>query len=140
MKIILDTILRFLPPWVPMVAVGVLVLAIGAGFLELRAAWRNEATAKANYQTALDANASLTQELSDRAAFQDEVRKGFRDLAGTLDTYQQANTTFGKKVNANASSNQPLDDGDRAALRELFGPGNGDPRPAGAVRGAGPPR
>jgi hypothetical protein len=43
---ILDKLLDFLPSWVPIAAVGVLLLALGAGALELRSAWRAEGHAR----------------------------------------------------------------------------------------------
>lgn len=136
----MSKLLDLLPSWVPIAAIGILLVVIGGGFLALRQSWQAEATAKADLVKALDDNKSLNDALRDREAFQDEVRKGFKDLAGKVGDLKTINTTFQRQVRSHADSSEPLTDSDRADLGLLFPDSGGDKGGAGTVRGAGPPR
>lgn len=137
----MSKLLSFLPSWAPAAAIGVLLAALAGGALALRAAWIDEGAARVELVDVRAANEALLKEARDSAAFQDEVRQGFQALAGRMGELQKQNTAYSRKVAANASSKDLLDDGDRAALCELFGcPAPGGDGRANAVRGAGPPR
>lgn len=136
----MSRLLDLLPSWVPIAAVGLLLVVIGGGFLALRQSWQAEATARADLARVVEDNKNLEKTLRDREAFQEEVRKGFQDLAGKVGGLQAANSNYQRQVRTNAGSNDPLSDADRAALGLLFpGPG-GNPGGPAAVRGAGPSR
>ncbi|WP_319798339.1 hypothetical protein [Nitrobacter sp.] len=136
----MSKLLDLLPSWVPIAAVGILLAVLAGGALALRQSWKAEATAAADLAKALDDNKSLEKTLRDREAFQDEVRKGFQDLASKVGDLKSINTTFQRQVRSHADSSEPLTDSDRADLGLLFPGSGGDKGGAGTIRGSGSSR
>ena len=65
----MKAVLALLPPWAPLAAIGVLLLALAGGFFALRASWRAEGTAKV---IAAEQKAVLEQKERDAARMQDD--------------------------------------------------------------------
>ena len=131
---IFDTLLGFLPSWVPFAALAVLLLGLAGGFFALRASWQAEGAANV---IAADQKAIVAQKERDARLSTELVESQAIELASLRN---RADTIITRIVNAPSTSGcGPVMRDASHGVRELFdGAGGKDAgrQPAAAVPGS----
>jgi hypothetical protein len=131
---IFDTLLGFLPSWVPFAALAVLLLGLAGGFFALRASWQAEGAANV---IAADQKAVIEQQRKDARLSAELVASQAAEIATLQD---KAQTVITRIVNAPSTSGcGPVMRDASHGVRELFdGAGGKDAgrQPAAAVPGS----
>lgn len=133
---IFETILGFLPSWVPFAAVGLLLLALGGGVLALRSAWKAEGAAAV---VAADKQAVIDQQRRDAQLSGEIIARQQQQLAALS---ARANTIVRRIDNAPTTTGcGPVMRDASRGLHELFqqraGGADAGRQPAAAVPGPG---
>lgn len=121
---IFDTLLGFLPSWVPFAAIGVLALGLVGGFFALKASWQAEGAAAV---VAADQKAVIEQQQKDARLSSELVANQAARIAALQD---KAQTVITRIVNAPSTSGcGPVMRDASRGVRDLF------QRPGGASAG-----
>jgi hypothetical protein len=132
---ILDTLLGFLPSWVPFAAVGALAAGLFGGFFALKASWRAEGAAQV---IAADQQAVIEQQQKDARLSADLVARQAAEIATLQDKAQTVITRIDNAPETTGCG--PVMRDASHGVRDLFnGTGGADARrqPAAAVSGSG---
>ena len=132
---IFETVLGFLPSWVPFAAVGLLLLAVGGGALALRGSWKAEGAAAV---LAADKQAVIDQQRRDAELSAEIIARQQQQLTALS---VKANTIVKRIDNAPTTTGcGPVMRDASRGLHELFGRAGGADagrQPAAAVPGPG---
>lgn len=131
---IFGILLGLLPPWVPFAAIGLLLVAVGAGFFALKASWQAEGAARV---VAADRQAVIEQKERDAALSAALIARQAAQLA---DLSARAQTVIRRIDNAPRTSGcGPVMRDASRGVHDLFS-GAGGPsagrQPAAAVHGS----
>jgi hypothetical protein len=132
---IFDTLLGFLPSWVPFAALGVLLAGLVGGFFALKASWQAEGAAQV---IAANQKAVIEQQEKDARLSAGLVARQAAEIATLQD---KAQTVIRRIDNAPKTTGcGPVMRDASHGVRELFGGAGGAPagrQPAAAVPGSG---
>jgi hypothetical protein len=132
---ILDTLLGFLPSWVPFAAVGVLAAGLVGGFFALKASWQAEGATRV---IAADQKAVIEQQQKDARLSADLVARQVAEIATLQDKAQTVITRIDNAPKTTGCG--PVMRDASRGVRQLFDGAGGAPpgrQPATAVPGSG---
>jgi hypothetical protein len=131
---IFDTLLGFLPSWVPFAALGLLLAGLAGGVFALRAAWQAEGAARV---IAADQKAVIEQQQKDARLSAELVAKQAVEIAALQDKAQTVITRIDNAPKTTGCG--PVMRDASRGVRELFDGAGGAPagrQPAAAVPGS----
>ncbi|HEY4170061.1 MAG TPA: hypothetical protein VGM96_24930 [Reyranella sp.] len=132
---IFETLLGFLPPWVPFAAVGVLLAGLVGGFFALKASWQEEGAARV---IAADQKAVIEQRQKDARLSADLVARQAAEIATLQDKAQTVITRIDNAPKTTGCG--PVMRDASHGVRELFdgtGGASAGRQPAAALPGSG---
>jgi hypothetical protein len=131
---IFDTLLGFLPSWVPFAALGLLLAGLAGGVFALRAGWQAEGAARV---IAADQKAVIEQQQKDARLSAELVAKQAVEIAALQDKAQTVITRIDNAPKTTGCG--PVMRDASRGVRELFDGAGGAPagrQPAAAVPGS----
>jgi hypothetical protein len=132
---IFDTLLGFLPSWVPFAAIGVLAIGLAGGFFALKASWQAEGAAAV---VAADQKAVIEQQQKDARLSAKLVANQAVEIAALQDKAQTVITRIDNAPKTTGCG--PVMRDASRGVRELFNGTGGAPagrQPAAALPGSG---
>jgi hypothetical protein len=132
---IIDTLLGFLPSWVPFAAIGVLLVGLAAGFFALKASWQTEGAARV---IAADQKAVIEQQQKDARLSAELVARQAAEISTLQDKAQTVITRIDNAPKTTGCG--PVMRDASRGVRELFdgaGGASAGRQPAAAVPGSG---